>query len=169
MKLDTNFHPDRIAESSFIAPTATVFGNVDIGQQSSIWFGAVVRGDSERIQIGDRTNVQDQAVIHADPGFPAKIGNSVTIGHAAIIHGATIEDETLIGIRAVILNGAVVGKGSIVGAGAVVTEGTIIPPGKLAVGVPARVIRSTTAEDQQRIQHAADHYVAAIDSYKQQD
>src|ERR1041384_5319740 len=106
--------PDLIDASAYIAPGAVVLGDVTIGSQSSVWFGAVIRGDSAPIRIGRDTNVQDGAIVHADPGFPCTIGNRVTLGHGAIVHGATVEDECLIGMRAVVMNGAKIGRGSIV-------------------------------------------------------
>ncbi len=163
--IDPEFRPQQLAVSAFVAPNATLRGNVVIGEQASIWFGAVVRGDTELVQVGARTNVQDLAVLHADPGFPCRLGADVTIGHAAVVHGATVEDGALIGIRAVVLNGAVVGTGTIVGAGAVVTEGMVIPPRKLVVGVPARVVRDLGEEDIDRNRHAASHYVEAARVY----
>lgn len=164
--LNVDHRPELVDESAFVASNATVLGDVHVGAKASIWFGAVVRGDTDSIHIGDRSNVQDLCVVHADPGFPTRIGSDVTIGHAAVIHGATIEDGALIGIRAVVLNGAVVGSGALVGAGAVVTEGTIIPPGHLAVGVPAKVVKELTPEQIQRIEHSSAHYADAIESYQ---
>ncbi|MFK8115128.1 MAG: gamma carbonic anhydrase family protein [Rubripirellula sp.] len=165
-KLDVNFHPEWIHEEAFVAESATVLGEVQIGKQASVWFGAVVRGDSVRVEIGERSNVQDLSVIHADPGFPCTIGNDVTIGHAAVVHGAQVGDGALIGIRAVVLNGAKIGDGAIVGAGAVVTEGFEVPAGHLAVGVPAKVVRELTTEQVARAKHAAEHYVQAGQVYR---
>jgi carbonic anhydrase/acetyltransferase-like protein (isoleucine patch superfamily) len=164
---DHDFHADLLAPDVFIAPSATVLGQVHAAAGSSIWFGAVVRGDTESIEIGERTNIQDLAVLHADPGFPCRIGCDVTIGHAAVVHGATIGDGAMIGIRAVILNGATVGPGAIVGAGAVVTEGCEIPPGHLAVGVPAKVLRELGDADRERARGAARHYVEAARQYQE--
>ena len=161
-----HFQPDLIAGNAFVAPGAVVRGEVHLGEQSSIWFNAVVRGDTESIRVGRRSNIQDLCVVHADPGFPTWIGDDVTIGHAAVIHGATVHDGALVGIRAVVLNGAVVGAGSIVGAGAVVTEGTQIAPGQLVVGIPARAVREVTEADRQRAQHAAVHYVEVSEAYR---
>ena len=134
---------------------------------SSIWFGAVVRGDTEQVSIGARSNVQDLSVLHADPGYPCRIGNDVTIGHAAVVHGATVGQGALIGIRAVILNGAVIGPGAIIGAGAVVTEGCEIPARHLAVGVPAKVIRELTDADVDRASRTSAHYVASAKVYRE--
>lgn len=160
------FRPEQVADSAFIAPNATVLGDVLIGEQSSIWFGAVVRGDTDTIRIGRETNVQDLCMLHADPGFPCLLGDRVTVGHAAIVHGATVEDDVMIGMRAVVMNGAKIGARSIVAVGSVVTEGTEIPPDSIAMGAPARVKRATESRDLDRIRHAAEHYVAAAAQFK---
>lgn len=155
-----------IDPTAWIAPTATVVGEVYLGPQSSIWFGAVLRGDVEPIRIGQQTNVQDLSCLHADPGKPCILGDRVTVGHRAVVHGATVEDECLIGIGAVVLNEAVIGRHSIVGAGAVVTEGKIIPPRSLVLGMPGKVVRELTDNDVQRILHGYQHYVAAAAQYR---
>ena len=160
------FCPNLVSSSSFVAASATLIGDVVIDELASVWFGAVLRGDAAPIRIGRQSNVQDLCCLHADPGYPCIVGQRVTIGHAAVVHGATIEDDSLIGIRAVVLNGARVGTHSIIGAGAVVTEGQEIPPRSLAVGVPAKVIRELTEADMDRIRQAADHYVAAVEAYR---
>ena len=157
-----------VAPSAFIAPNATVLGEVVIGEGASVWFGAVMRGDTERIEIGPRSNIQDQCVLHCDPGKPCVIGADVTIGHSAVIHGATIEDEALVGIGAVVLNGAVIGRGAIIGAGALVTEGTEIPPGMLAVGSPAKPIKPVAEALAERCRGNAAHYVALGAKYQSQ-
>jgi carbonic anhydrase/acetyltransferase-like protein (isoleucine patch superfamily) len=131
----------RIHPQAFIAPGAYVVGEVEVGEGASIWFAAVVRGDLERVVIGPGSNIQDGAVLHADPGFPCLIGPSVTVGHRAIVHGAVVEEGALIGMGAIVLNGARIGKNAVVGAGAVVTAGTEVPEGMLALGVPAQVVR----------------------------
>lgn len=148
-------------KSMFVAHNAVVVGDVTLGQESSVWFGAVIRGDSAPIAIGNQSNVQDLCLLHADEDFPCTIGNRCTLGHAAIVHGATVEDDCLIGIRATILNGAIIGRGSLVAAGTLVPEGKIFPPGSVLMGSPAKVVRSVTAEDTERIQHAWQHYVVA--------
>ncbi len=165
MNVRHTFRPELVAPSAFIAPGAVVLGDVTIGAEASVWYNAVLRGDTEKIVVGPQTNVQDLCLLHADPGFPCTLGARVTLGHGAIVHGATVEDECLIGMRAVVMNGAVIGAGSIVGVGAVVTEGTIIPPGSLVLGMPGKVVRAVEAKDQERIRHAAEHYVAAAKSY----
>ncbi len=165
--MDTKFHAELIDPEAYLAPGSVVCGQVRLGKRSSIWFGAVVRGDTSPIEIGESSNVQDLCVIHADPGFPCTIGNRVTLGHGAIVNGARIEDDVLIGIRAVVLNGAVIGRGSIIAAGALVPEGVSIPPGQLVIGTPGRVVRVCTDEDRARIAHAAEHYASASREYRQ--
>ena len=136
-----------VSESAWIAGGATLIGRVTIGAQSSVWFTTVVRGDGDRIDVGEQTNLQDGVVLHADPGFPVSVGDRVSVGHRAILHGCTVDDEVLIGMGAVVLNGARIGKGSLIAAGAVVLEGTTVPPGSLVAGVPARVRRQLTDEE----------------------
>lgn len=165
MNSQTSYRPELIHPSVFIARGAVVLGDVTIGEESSVWFSAVIRGDCEAIRIGRRTNIQDGSILHADPGFLCTLGDEVTVGHGAIIHGATVADRVLIGMRAVLMNGAQIGDGSVVGVGAVVTEGTRIPPGSLVLGLPGKVVRQVTAEDMARIRHAAEHYVAAAREY----
>ena len=163
--LDADFHQELLADDVYVAPNATIRGQVRIAAGASVWFGAVIRGDTEVVEIAERSNVQDLAVLHADPGFPCRIGQDVTIGHAAVVHGASVGDGAMIGIRAVVLNGASIGAGAIVGAGAVVTEGCQIPAGHLAVGVPAKVIRELNDADIERTKHAARHYAQAARVY----
>lgn len=163
--LQTRFRPELVDSSAFIAPGAVVVGDVTIGAGASVWFGAVVRGDTERIVIGPRTNVQDGCILHADEGYPCLLGEGVTLGHGAIVHGATVEDDCLIGMRAVVMNGARIGKGSIVAVGSVVTEGTEIAPGSVVMGQPAKVRREASERDRERVRHAAEHYVAAARAY----
>ena len=158
--------PELVDPTAFIADGAVVLGDVTIGAESSIWFGAVIRGDSEAIRIGRQTNVQDGCILHADEGFPCTLGDRVTLGHGAIVHGATVEDDCLIGMRAVVMNGAKIRKGSIVAVGSVVTEGTEVLPGSIVMGQPAKVRRQTTPRDIARIRHAAEHYVAAGRAYR---
>ena len=156
---------NRNFEGVFIAPTATVIGNVTIAPGSSVWFGAVIRSDTALIQIGRNTSVQDNAVIHVREGIETRIGDQVTMGHGSIVHGAQIEDTVLIGIGAIILDRARVGGGSIIGAGAVVTEGTQIPRHSLVLGVPAKVIKEVTAEQIQWIETNARSYTELAQRY----
>jgi len=148
------FHP-----TVFVASTATVVGDVTLAEESSVWFGAVLRGDVASITIGPRSNVQDGCIIHADVDRPTVVGAGVTLGHGAILHGCRIADNVLIGIGATVLNGVHIGENCLVGAGAVVTPGTEIPPGSLVMGLPARVIRPLTPEEIQLIRDSATHYV----------
>ncbi len=149
-------------EERYIASNATVVGDVRIGKDSSIWYQAVLRGDHDTITVGEATNIQDGCILHADPGFPVVIGNDVTVGHAAIIHGCEIGDGALIGMGAIVLNGAQIGKNAIVGAGALVTQGTVIPDGMLAVGSPAKVRREVTADEiKQNLDGALDYVKTA--------
>jgi carbonic anhydrase/acetyltransferase-like protein (isoleucine patch superfamily) len=150
----------------FIAPTADVIGDVEIGDDSSVWFHCVVRGDVHFIRIGARTNIQDASVLHVTGGrFPLRIGNGVTMGHRVIAHGCVIGDECLIGMGAVILDGAVIGDGAIVAAGAVVPEGMVVPPHTLVAGVPAKIKREVTDEERARLTEGWTHYVALKNVY----
>lgn len=146
-------------EGHFIAPNAAVIGDVTLHENSSVWFSCVLRGDADRIEVGAGSNIQDGTVLHADPGFPMVVGENVTVGHNAMLHGCTIGDGTLVGINAVVLNGAVVGKGCLIGANALVTEGTVIPDGSMVLGSPAKVVKHLGEEMQLLLQHNADHYV----------
>jgi carbonic anhydrase/acetyltransferase-like protein (isoleucine patch superfamily) len=163
---NTRHRPELVDPSAFIAPGAVVLGDVTIGKEASVWYGAVIRGDCEAIRIGEQTNVQDGCILHADPGFPCTLGNRVTVGHAAIVHGATVGDDCLIGMKAVVMNGAKIGRGSIVAVGAIVTEGTVIPPGSVAMGQPAKVKRAAEERDLAYIRRAAEHYVEAGRAFK---
>jgi carbonic anhydrase/acetyltransferase-like protein (isoleucine patch superfamily) len=144
----------------FVAETGIVIGDVALGEDCSVWFGAVLRGDTERISVGARTNIQDLCMLHSDAGFPLELGEDCTLGHRAIVHGATVGAGSLIGMGAIVLNGARIGRGSIVGAGALVTEGKEFPDGMLIVGAPARAIRELTPEQQEQARETAAHYVA---------
>jgi carbonic anhydrase/acetyltransferase-like protein (isoleucine patch superfamily) len=152
--------------SVFIGPSAHVIGDVQIGAESSIWFGTVIRGDVHFIRIGERTNIQDLSVLHVTrKTHPLLIGNEVTVGHHVTLHGCTISDRVLIGMGAILLDGSEVGAGSIIGAGALVTEGMKIPPGSLAVGVPAKVKRPLTAEESAFLVKSAQNYVDLAQIY----
>ena len=162
----TTHQPHLIAASAWVAPNATVIGDVEISEGCSVWFGAVIRGDTEWIRIGKRSNVQDLVCIHADQGVPCTIGEETTIGHSAVVHGATVGNNVLVGIRSVVLNGAVIGDNCLIAAGAVVLEGQQIPAGSLVAGVPARIIRQLTETDIERIHHAAQHYTQAALAFR---
>jgi len=148
-----------IHPTAFIHPDAVVLGDVSVGARVSVWPTAVIRGDSDTITIGDDSNVQDGTIIHADDGVPTTIGKRVAIGHRAIVHGTTIEDDCLIAMGAILLNHVHVGSGSIFGAGAVCREGMLIPPNSLVLCVPGRITRSTTPEDRERIQKTVESYL----------
>lgn len=137
----------KIARTVYEAVGSAIEGDVTIGEESSVWFNAVIRGDEDRIAIGARSNIQDNATVHEDAGYPVVIGDDVTIGHNAIVHGCTIGDNSLIGMGAIILNGAKIGRDCIIGAGALVTQGTEIPDGSMAFGSPAKVVRACTEEE----------------------
>lgn len=148
-----------LGKNVYIASTAVVIGDVTIGAHSSVWYGAVLRGDINRILVGHHSNVQDNAVLHLADEFPCVIGNWVTVGHSAIVHACRVGDEVLVGMGAVILDGAVIGKQSIIGAKALVTQGTKIPPGSLVLGAPARVVRKLSREERAGLKWWAQKYV----------
>ena len=162
-----------IASSAWVAPRATVIGSCELHEDSSVWFGAVLRGDNERITVGTRSNVQDGCVLHTDIGFPLVIGDNCTIGHNAILHGCVLGAGTLIGMGAIVLNGAEIGEGSLIGAGAIVTEGRKVPAGSLVVGAPGRLVRELGAEERARLLTSAEGYVSKArwyrDALRQQD
>jgi carbonic anhydrase/acetyltransferase-like protein (isoleucine patch superfamily) len=149
----------KVAPSAWIAPGAYVIGDVSLGDESSVWYGAVLRGDTEPIQIGDRTNVQDGCILHADPGYPAVVGEGCVLGHNAVVHGCEVGNNCLVGMSATILNGAKIGDGSIVAAGAVVPEGREFPPRSLIVGVPAKRAGDVADKQAADIERGANHYV----------
>src|SRR5476651_897113 len=149
-----------LGKNIFIAKTATVIGDVTLGAHSSVWYGAVLRGDINRIVVGHHSNIQDNAVLHLADDFPCLLGNWVTVGHGAIVHACTVGDETLVGMGAVILDGAVIGTQSLIGAKALVTQGTKIPPGSLVLGAPAKVVRPLTKKERAGLKWWAQKYVA---------
>ena len=145
--------------TAWVAPNATLVGHVVIAEQASVFYGTVVRADRDLITLGARSNLQDNVTVHGDPGLPVSIGAGVSVGHGAVIHGCTIEDDVLIGMHATVLNRAVIGTGSVVAAGAVVLEDTVVPPRSLVAGVPAKVRRELTADEVAGIRRNADTYV----------
>ncbi len=149
-----------IDSTAFLALGSIVLGDVQLGKHVSIWYNSVLRGDTERIEIGDETNIQDLSMVHADPGMPCIVGRRVTVGHRVILHGCTIEDSCMIGMGAILLNGSKVGEGSVIGAGALVVEGMEVPPGSLVLGVPGKVIRPVDEEMRARIEQGWRHYVS---------
>ena len=155
-----------IDSTAWVADSAQVIGDVHLGDQASVWFGAVLRGDNTRLHIGRRSNIQDGAIVHSDVGSPVHLGDDVTVGHQAMLHGCTVGDGSLIGIQAVVLNGARIGKGCLVAAGAVVTEGKEFPDGSLIMGAPAKVARELTPEQLAGLLRSAASYVAKAQQFK---
>ncbi|MDO9147554.1 MAG: gamma carbonic anhydrase family protein [Hydrogenophaga sp.] len=149
----------RLAASAWVADNARVMGNVVMGEDSSVWFGTTVRGDTETITIGRGSNIQDGSVLHADVGKPLTVGDFVTVGHQVMLHGCTVGDESLIGIGAIVLNGAKIGKNCLVGAGSLVTEGKEFPDGSMIMGSPAKVVRSLSPEQMESLRQSAKHYI----------
>ena len=147
-----------VHESVFVAPTASIIGNATLARDSSAFYGVSVRADTAAITVGEGSNRQDNVVLHADPGFPCTVGERVSVGHAAVVHGCTVEDDCLIGMGATVLNGAVIGAGSLVAAGAVVLEGTVVPPCSLVAGVPGKVRRELTDEEYDGVRANAARY-----------
>lgn len=156
----------KVASSAFTAPTATLSGDVELGERASAFYGVSVRGDSAPIRIGDLTNLQDNVVVHADAGFPATVGTGVSVGHSAVIHGCTIGDGCLIGMSATVMNGAQIGEQSLVAAGALVLEGTVVPPRSLVAGVPAKVRRELTAEEVNGLRTNSEHYLVLAEKHR---
>jgi len=154
-----------LGERVFIAPNATVIGQVFLGNDVSVWFGAVIRADGDMVKIGERSNIQDNSVIHVDPGFPVSIGHDCIVGHLAIIHGATLGNHVLVGMHSTILNGAIIGDYCIIGANSLVTAGMIIPPNALVMGCPAKVVKELTTEQKHMIDNNADVYLKRKDEY----
>jgi carbonic anhydrase/acetyltransferase-like protein (isoleucine patch superfamily) len=151
----------------FVAPNATVIGDVELAKDASIWFNATIRGDNEPIIIGEGSNVQDGSVIHTDPGYKCLIGKNVTVGHMVMLHGCEIGDGSLIGIGSVILNGAKIGKNCIIGAKALVTEGMIVPDGSMVLGSPGKIKKTLSEDEQKMVSFSADHYVKNYKRYKE--
>ena len=159
----------RIHPTAFVAPGATITGDVSVGEEASIWFQAVLRGDINRIVIGARSNVQDGAIGHLDDEFGTTVGEWVTVGHKAILHACTVEDEVLVGMGAIVLDGAEIGARSIIGAGALITRAKKIPPGSLVLGSPAKVARALDLAEQQAIKTWAERYVQLSRAYRERD
>jgi carbonic anhydrase/acetyltransferase-like protein (isoleucine patch superfamily) len=151
----------KIPGSAFVARGAVVVGDVELGEEASVWFATVLRGDTERIRVGARSNVQDGTVIHADPGFPCLIGEAVTVGHRCVVHGAVVGDRCLIGMSSTLMNGAEIGEECIIGAGSLITEKKRIPPRSLVLGAPAKVVRPLSEAELLHLREAAEHYVEA--------
>jgi carbonic anhydrase/acetyltransferase-like protein (isoleucine patch superfamily) len=150
--------PPEVAATAFVHPRASVCGTVRLGEWVSVWGGAILRGDTEQITIGDGSNIQDLCMLHADPGVPTTVGARVTVGHRAILHGCRVDDDVLVGMGAILLNRCHIGTGSIIGAGALITEGVVVPPNSLVLGAPGRVVRETTEEERARTRRSCETY-----------
>ncbi len=159
-------HVPRLAAGAWVADSAQVIGNVELAEDANVWFGAILRGDTEPLRIGKGSNVQDGTVVHADVGCPVTVGDNVTVGHQVTLHGCTIGDGSLIGIQAVVLNGAKIGRNCLVGAGALVTEGKEFPDGSLIVGSPAKVVKQLTPQQMERLAESARHYVRNAERFR---
>lgn len=157
----------RIDASAWIAPNATVIGDVRLAAHASVWWNCVLRGDNDPITVGENSNVQDGSILHTDEGIPLTIGRDVTVGHMVMLHGCTIGDGTLIGMGAIVLNSVVIGKNCLIGAGALIPEGKVIPDNSLVVGSPGRVVHELTEKHIARIAHSAEHYVNNARDYRQ--
>ena len=166
LHLDTAVHPEKIHPTAFIAQSVVVVGDVTLGEDVGVWFNSTLRGDVEAVVIGKRTNIQEGCILHADPGFPCVIGEGVTVGHGAVVHGAQVGGNTLIGIRSVLLNGVEVGENSLVGACALLTEGKKYPPNSLILGMPAKVVRKLTPDEIEGNRGSAERYVQRARAFK---
>lgn len=157
----------QIDPTAWIAPNATVIGDVRLAANVSIWWNAVLRGDNDPITIGEGTNIQDGSVLHTDEGIPLTLGRDITVGHKVMLHGCTVGDGSLIGMGSILLNGAVIGKNCLIGAGTLIPEGKVIPDRSLVVGSPGRVVRELSEEHAARIAHSAQHYIQNAQRYRQ--
>lgn len=155
-----------VAPDAFVAEGATLVGAVRLGAGASVWYSAVIRADGALIRVGEGSNVQDGCVLHSDPDFPVSVGDRVTLGHRAVVHGCTVGDDSLIGMGAVLLNGVEVGAGSLVAAGSVLLEGTVVPPGSLVAGIPGKVKRDVTEAERERIRSGTESYVRRAQRYR---
>ena len=160
MQIALGDHTPLVDEGAWVAPDSTLVGDVQLAAGASVWYGAVVRGDGAPIRVGIGSNIQDNCVVHADPGFPVTVGEGVSVGHGAVLHGCAIGDDVLVGMNATVLNGARIGAGSLIAAGAVVLEGTEVPPGSLVAGVPGKVRRELGEQERANILRNAESYVA---------
>lgn len=164
--IDLDDQTPAVAGEAWVAPNATVVGDVSLAARSSVWYTAVLRGDGDAIRLAEESNVQDGCILHADPGLPVTIGRRVSVGHRAVLHGCTVEDDVLVGMGAMVLNGARIGSGSLVAAGTVVLEGTEVPPNSLVAGVPGKVRRETTEAERRHILENAVGYVAKAERHR---
>lgn len=159
-------HAPQLHAESWVAPNASVIGQVTLAARASVWYGATLRAESEPVEIGVGSNIQDGVTVHVDPGFPVRVGAGVSVGHNAVLHGCVVEDGSLIGMGAVILNGATIGEGSLVAAGAVVPQGSVVPPRSLVAGVPAKVRRELSDEEVSKNRHNAEVYEELIELHR---
>ncbi len=157
-----------IAADAWVAPDTSIIGDVELKSKSSVWFGAVIRAENDRVVIGEGTNIQDGSVLHIDPGFPLTLHRHVTVGHKVMLHGCTVHEQSLIGIGSILLNGCVIGKNSLVGANTLIPEGKEYPAGVLILGSPGKVVRELTEEEQQGLLTAAQHYVRNAEHFRTQ-
>jgi carbonic anhydrase/acetyltransferase-like protein (isoleucine patch superfamily) len=162
-------HYPNVHSSAYIAPGAQLIGNIELKEDTSVWFNAVLRGDNEKITLGKGSNIQDGTIVHADPGYPVNIGENVTVGHNVTLHGCAVKEGALIGMGATILNGGVIGEGALIAAGALVPEGKVIEPGMLVAGVPAKIIRQLSSEDIERAKEGTLQYVKNGALYKEEN
>jgi len=156
----------KIDQSAYITPTATIIGDVAVGKDSSVWFNCVIRGDDNRIAIGEETNIQDLTMLHSDMGKPVVVGNRVTVGHSCVLHGCIIEDDCLIGMGSIVMTGTRIGRGSVVAAGSVIRENTVVPPFSLVAGAPAKVVRTYKEDILEANRAAARNYLERAKVYK---
>lgn len=165
--LDLRAHTPQVAESAWVAPNASLVGDVRLAPRVSVWYSAVLRGDGDVIEIGPESNIQDGTVVHTDPGFPVHVGRAVTVGHRVVLHGCRVGDGSLVGMGSVLMNGVTVGEGSLIAAGAVLLEGTDVPPGSLVAGVPGKVRRELTESERSGLARSAAEYLTITERHRQ--
>ncbi|MDX6267685.1 MAG: hypothetical protein QOD70_2425 [Frankiales bacterium] len=167
MRISVGGSSPEVDPTAWVAPDAVLAGAVTIGPEASVWYATVIRGDGDAIRVGARSNIQDGCVLHTDPGLQLVVGEGVSVGHRAVLHGCVVEDDVLIGMGAIVMNGAHIGTGSVLAAGALVTEGTKVPPRSLVVGAPAKVRREVSADELEMVRYNATHYVALARTHPQ--
>jgi carbonic anhydrase/acetyltransferase-like protein (isoleucine patch superfamily) len=167
MRISVGGSSPEVDPTAWVAPDAVLAGAVTIGPEASVWYATVIRGDGDAIRVGARSNIQDGCVLHTDPGLQLVVGEGVSVGHRAVLHGCVVEDDVLIGMGAIVMNGAHIGTGSLVAAGALVTEGTKVPPRSLVVGAPAKVRREVSDDELEMVRYNATHYVALARTHPQ--
>ncbi len=169
VQFDTEFHPEKVHDTCWIAPGAVVRGDVTLGPETSVWFNCMLRGDTTPVVIGARSNIQDLSVFHADPGYPCTLGEGVTVGHRAIVHGATVGDNVMIGMGAILLNGCQIGENSVVAAGTLIPERKVFPPGVMIMGFPGKVVRELTEDEIKGLRFVCETYVARSRAFMEAD